>query len=57
MTSVCVTDFVNVQDVTDPLADSLGIPPERLDNGKCGCVRPRAEHWSMRPLRVRERVR
>ena len=41
MTSVCVPDFVNVQDELDPLADSLGIPPERLDNGKCGCDRPR----------------
>ena len=30
----------------DPLADSLGIPPERLDNGRCGCDRPR---WKIRP--------
>ena len=46
MTSVCVSDFVNVQDETDPLADSLGIAPEKLDNGKCGCDWPR---WSVLP--------
>ena len=33
---------VNVIDVDEhPLADSLGIPPELLDNGRCGCDRPR----------------
>ena len=30
----------------DLLADSLGIPPEQLDNGRCGCDRPR---WSVLP--------
>ena len=31
-------------DVTGPLADSLGIPPELLGTGRCGCDRPR---WSV----------
>ena len=31
-------------DVTGPLADSLGIPPELLSAGRCGCDRPR---WSV----------
>ena len=30
----------------DPLADSLGIPPEQLSGGRCGCYRPR---WDIRP--------
>ena len=30
----------------DPLADSLGVDPEKLDNGRCGCDRPR---WSVLP--------
>ena len=31
---------------SDLSADSLGIAPEQLDNGKCGCDRPR---WNLRP--------
>ena len=34
-----------VDEESDPLADSLGIDPVRLDNG-CGCDRPR---WALRP--------
>ncbi len=30
----------------DPLADSLGIHLDKLDNGRCGCDRPR---WNVRP--------
>ena len=33
-------------DVKGPLADSLGIPPELLGTGRCGCDRPR---WSVLP--------
>lgn len=31
---------------SDPLANSLGIAPERLGNGQCGCDRP---GWSRLP--------
>ena len=30
----------------DPLADSLGIAPEKLENSRCGCDRPR---WATLP--------
>ena len=30
----------------DPLDDRAGVCPGKLDNGKCGCDRPR---WSVRP--------
>ena len=33
-------------DVKGPLADSLGIPPELLSTGRCGCDRP---GWSVLP--------
>ena len=33
-----IVDFVDYE--SDPLADSLGIPPEQLGHG-CGCDRPR----------------
>ena len=33
-------------DEDDSLADSLGIPLAMLDNGRCGCDRPR---WAIRP--------
>ena len=40
-------DMPDVEDEHgDPLEDSLGIPPEQLSGGRCGCDRPR---WNIRP--------
>ena len=36
--------LVSLED--DSLAESLGIPPEKLDSERCGCDRPR---WTIRP--------
>lgn len=42
MTGIDVLEIVNLfGDERDPLADSLGILPEKLDHGRCGCDRPR----------------
>ena len=47
MTGIDVLTILNPEvDDSDPLEDSLGIRPEQLDGGTCGCDRPR---WELLP--------